>query len=534
MKKWDYKWQVVASVVFGTFMVIMDATVVNVALTKLRTVFASDISQIQWIVSGFVLAVGVVTPLSGFLADRFGIKKVYLISLGAFTLASVLCGLAPNLTLLIIFRVLQGIGGGSVLPLGTAMLFAAFPPHQRGLAFGIFGIPLVMAPALGPVLGGAFVEYLDWRLIFFINVPIGLLGIFIGATFLKEQKREGHVPLDLLGAICSVIGFGAILYGFSNAAPAGENNFNGTPTAASSNSNSTGWGSPNVLIALGIGVFFLIIFAVSQLRQRDEALVDLRLFKRPTFVIANIVGWITVIGFFGAEFLLPLYLQVLRGLSPLQTGLLLLPLAISSGILVPLMGRVQDKLGPRPLVVVGFSLLVINTWQLADLKLDTAYWYIVLLLILRGVALACVIQPTQLAALSGIAPRQLNRASSLVNASRSVFQSLGVALLATVLQTTISNQLANFRPTATGPAAAQQAQQAFNNAFLGGLNNAYLLTFGVAAAAIVFALFLPGWPFQKKATPTVGEGANIPQVPEATVSSVATTAQAQVQKETAA
>jgi DHA2 family multidrug resistance protein len=329
-----------------------------------------------------------------------------------------------------------------------------------------------------------------------VNIPIGLAGILIGSQLLREQKREGQVPLDWVGALCSVVGFGAVLYGFSNA-------------------SSKGWSSFEVLFSLGVGIVFLLAFAFLQLRQKDEGLVDLRLFRKRTFIIANILGWITVVGFFGAEFLLPLYLQTLRGLSPLETGLLLLPLALSSGFLIPFVGKLQDKLGPRLLVTFGFLLLIVNTWQLSDLKLDTEYWYIILLLILRGVALAFVIQATQLAALSVVEPRGLPRASALVNASRSIFQSLGVALLATILQTTTSDTMTNFHPTALGPQAGTQAKQAFANAFLGGLTNAYLLTFWIAAAAAVVALFLPGWPFSKKTAV-----ANPPRIPEASINSI--------------
>ena len=501
MKSWAYKWQVVASVIFGAFMVIMDATVVNVALPTLRTVFASNgggsIGQVQWVISGFVLAIGIVTPMAGLLADRFGIKRVYLLSLLGFTIASALCGLAPNLFLLIVFRIVQGLAGGSALPLGTAMLFSAFPPEERGLAFGVFGIPLVVAPALGPVLGGALVEYADWRFIFFVNVPIGLLGVSIGWRLLRESKREGRVPIDYLGAVLAFIAFGGILYGLSNGAPQGD--------ATSGGAGATGnWGSWQVIVSLVVGGIALIVFVVWEYFKRDEALLDVRLFRRPTFTIANVIGWISVIGFFGAEFLLPLYLQILRGLTPLQTGLLLLPLAISSGILSPFIGRLQDKIGPRLLVAAGFGLLIINTWQFSLLSLTEVYGYIAFLLVLRGVALALVLQPTLLAALSGIGPRALPRASSLVNASRSIFQSLGVALLATILATTTANQLSAFQPSklssfpppANYQAIVQQAAaEAFRHAFLQGLGNAYFLTFVVAAAAFVIALFLPGWPF---------------------------------------
>jgi EmrB/QacA subfamily drug resistance transporter len=504
MKSWAYKWQVVASVIFGTFMVIMDATVVNVALPTLRTVFAANgrgsIGQVQWVISGFVLAIGIVTPLAGLLADRFGIKRVYLLSLLGFTIASALCGFAPNLFLLIVFRIVQGLAGGSALPLGTALLFSAFPPEERGLAFGVFGIPLVVAPALGPVLGGALVEYADWRFIFFVNVPIGLLGVSIGWRLLRESKREGHVPIDYVGAVLAFIAFGGILYGLSNGAPQGD-----ATSGGASGAGATGnWGSWQVIVSLAVGGIALIIFVVWEYFKRDEALLDVRLFRRPTFTIANVIGWISVIGFFGAEFLLPLYLQILRGLTPLQTGLLLLPLAISSGILSPFIGRLQDKIGPRLLVAAGFGLLIINTWQFSLLSLTESYGYIAFLLVLRGVALALVLQPTLLAALSGIGPRALPRASSLVNASRSIFQSLGVALLATILATTTANQLSAFqppKPPSFPPPAnyqdivRQAAAEAFRHAFLQGLGNAYFLTFAVAAAAFVIALFLPGWPF---------------------------------------
>ena len=499
MKRWPYKWQVVASVIFGTFMVIMDATVVNVALPTLRTAFAgsggADIGQVQWVISGFVLAIGIVTPMAGLLADRFGIKRVYLLSLFGFTAASALCGFAPNLTLLIAFRIVQGLAGGSALPLGTALLFNAFPQEERGLAFGVFGIPLVVAPAVGPVLGGALVEYANWRDIFFVNVPIGLLGVLVGLYLLRESKAEGRVSIDYVGAFLAIVAFGGILYGLSNGAPSSTNQ---TPGASS---NWTTW---PVLLSLAIGGAALVVFVIWELIQKDDALLDMRLFKRPTFVIANIIGWISVVAFFGAEFLLPLYLQILRGLTPLQTGLLLLPLAISSGILSPFIGGLQDRIGPRLLVAFGFGLLIVNTWQFSLLSLNESYVYIGLLLALRGVALAFVLQPTLLAALNGIAPRALPRASSLVNASRSIFQSLGVALLATILATVTSSQLSGFQPPKPTtfppppnyPQVVQQAiNDAFHHAFLQGLSNAYFLTFGVAAAAFVVALLLPGWPF---------------------------------------
>jgi len=482
VKKWQYKWQVVISVVFGTFMVIMDATVVNVALNTLQSTFNASINQVQWIISAYALALGIVTPLSGFLGDRFGLKKVWLISLGLFVIGSGLCALAPSLELLIVFRIIQGLGGGAALPLGTAMLFAAFPPEQRGLALGVFGIPLVLAPALGPVIGGAFVEYLDWRLIFLINIPIGGFGIWLGNQLLREQKGEGKQRFDLMGTITSVVGFGTLLYGLSSV-------------------SQDGWTAPNVLISLSVGLISLLAFGFIEL-TRDDGLVDLRLFKNPVFTMGSIVGWITVVAFFGAEFLLPLYLQVLRGLTPLQTGLLLLPLALTSGLLVPFTGTLYDKIGARPIVATGFVLLVVNTWQLSQIQADTSLWFIGFLLALRGVALACVIQPAQAVALSQVSRPKLPRASSLVNASRQIFQSLGVAVLASILQGSLNNL-----PKAPAGPPTPQLISAFQGAYLKGLENAYLFTFWVAVFAVVLAFMLPGWPARKAVTaPSYGEG----------------------------
>lgn len=481
MKKWQYKWQVVVSVVFGTFMVIMDATVVNVALKTLQNTFDTSISQVQWIISGYALALGIVTPLSGFLGDRFGIKRIWLVCLTLFVIGSALCATAPSIEWLIAFRVLQGLGGGAALPLGTAMLFSAFPPQERGLALGIFGIPLVMAPALGPVLGGYFVEYLDWRLIFLINIPIGGVGIWIASQLLREQKGQGKQRFDLFGTIFSFVGFGALLYGLSSG-------------------SQDGWGATNVVVSIAVGVVGLIAFGVVEL-SRTDGLVDLRLFKSPVFAMSNMVGWITTIAFFGAEFLLPLYLQVIRGLTALETGLLLLPLALFSGFLIPFTGKLYDKIGARPIVATGFILLVINTWQLSQIQLDTSLWFIGFLLALRGVALACVIQPVQAVALAQVASPKLPRASSLVNSSRQVFQALGVAALATILQNSLNGaQLPAGRPD-------PQAIAAFQQAYLKGLENAYLLTFWVAAGAVVLALALPGWPFHKAKTVPVTAGA---------------------------
>jgi len=410
-----YKWRVMISILFGIVMFLIDATVINVALAKLQSVYNVDVSTVQWVITGFALASGVATPLASYFAGRWGIKRVWLTALTAFTLSSVLCGLSPTFAVLVVGRVLQGFAGGMLLPIGISELFAAFPPGERGMALGFFAIPIVAGPTLGPTLGGYIVTYSDWRLVFFINTPIGALAILLGALLLINEVPTSAPRFDLLGAIFSIVGFGTILYGLSRAA-------------------DDGWGSLKVDALVGVGVVCLLVFAANELSHQDP-LLDMRLFAIPEFLIANVVGWVSTVALFGAEFMLPLYLQNLRGMSAVDTGILLMPQGLAAGLIGPIAGRLTDKIGARYIVAVGFVLLAINTWDLSQLTLTTSYSTLTWLLVIRGCALGCALQPTQLVALAVVPKRLLTSASALNNAMRNVFQSFGIALLGTIVQT---------------------------------------------------------------------------------------------------
>ncbi|HEU5440156.1 MAG TPA: DHA2 family efflux MFS transporter permease subunit [Ktedonobacterales bacterium] len=507
-----YKWKVLISVIFGIFMVILDTTVVNVAFPTLRTEYGASVNDSQWIISVYVMALGISTPLSGFLADRFSMKRVYLIGLICFVVGSLLCGVSPSLGVLVAARALQGFGGGLALPLGTALLFSAFTVREQGLAFGIFGIALVVAPALGPILGGWLVDQNLWRWIFFINVPIGALGIVLAGSFLRREATTLRPRLDLLGLLTSAIGFSAVLYAASVAADAG-------------------WTAPNVLGGFIVGGIFLLAFALVELFVARDPLLDLRLFKRWVFTNATLVGYVSVLALFGAEFLLPLYLQILRGRTALETGFILLPLALASGVAAPLSGKLYDVFGPRPLMVVGFGILTVNTWQFAQLDATTPISWIAFLLVLRGIALGLTVQTTLVASLSVVSQPEVSRASALSNSTRQVVQSIGVALLATVLASALTapvKQLQSQVPAvanATGaqpialcainspadlglPAAVpgsgipggpspQQIVQLAQRAcaeYLNGFDSAYTLTVYFALLAMLLGALLPGWP----------------------------------------
>lgn len=496
------KYWVLISVVFAIFMVILDTTVVNVAFPTLRTEFKASISDAQWIISIYVLSLGISTPLSAYLAKRFGMKRVFLAGLAIFSIGSFLCGIAPNLLFLVIMRALQGFGGGIAVPLGPAFLFRTFPSKEQGYALGIFGIVLLVAPALGPILGGFLIDQNLWRFIFFINPPIGILGIILGSKKLPMFPEEHKPAFDWLGLIFEVIGFGAVLYAASVAA-------------------YSGWNAPDVMIGFIIGGVGLVIFAIVELFVAKEPLLDLRLYGKRTFLIANIVGYISVIALFGAEFLLPIYLQFLRGKTAFVTGLILLPMAITGGVATIIAGRLYDKVGPRVLLAFGFGLLILNTWQLSRLGANESIGWIMFLLGLRGLALGTTVQTTFVTGLSVVPLREVANGSSLTNATRQVIQAIAVAILATVLVSTLSPQIAALQqqflntpvaastapvaicdPQSTGTIAANlppSSNELLTQACqqnIAGFEKAYTITFYAAIAALVMGILLPGWPFK--------------------------------------
>ena len=487
----NYKWKVLGVVVFGIFMVVLDTTVVNVAFPTMRDQFHASLAASQWIVSLYVLALGIATPLAGYLADRFGSKRMYLGGLSLFVLGSLGSGLSMSLPWLLVTRALQGAGGGIALPLGTAMLFAAFPVEEQGLALGLYGVALLVAPALGPILGGYLVDHDLWRWIFFINVPVGLLGVGLGLRMLRTPASRERPRADPWGLATSVVGFGAMLY-------------------AASIAGDAGWTSPQVLMATAIGAVGLAAFVFIELRVAEDPLLDFHLFGRGVFLNATLVGWVTVMALFGAEFLMPIYLQMVRGRTAFETGLILLPLAIAAGIVTPIAGRIYDKVGPRPIVIVGFSVLCINTWQLSRITGTTSIRWIIMLMAMRGFALGNTVQSTFATALGTVPRARVARGSSLINSTRFVVQSIAVAVFAGVVASAQSpatramqQRMAGLPSAATRgvgvcestrPAARFAPSPRGCDEIMHGFEEAYRITFWFALLALVLASFLPGWP----------------------------------------
>ncbi len=409
----EYKWLVAVAFVAGMFMDIMDTTIVNVALPTLGQNFGVGDGTFEWVVTGYLLSLAIWIPASGWIGDRFGTKKTFLFALVVFTAGSALCGAAWNIQSLIAFRLLQGMGGGMLTPVGTSMLFRAFPPSERAHASVVLTVPTAIAPALGPVLGGWLVDHASWRWIFYVNVPVGIAAFVFALLFLREHTEPAAGRFDFWGFVCSGGGLALVLYGLSEGP-------------------MYGWTSPRVLISGGTGIVLFALLVVIELGRRDP-LLHLRLFSDRMFRYGSLAMFTAFGVLFGVLFLLPLFLQQLRGLSAFDAGLTTFPQAIGMILMVQVSGRLYPHVGPRRMLAIGLAGLCLTSALFLLVGLDTSLWFIRGIMFLRGVAMSFALVASQTATFSGIKSEETGRASALFNTNRQVAASVGVAVLTTVL-----------------------------------------------------------------------------------------------------
>lgn len=438
----EYKWIAGIVFAFGMFMNLLDTTIVNVALPTFAREFQASAATIQWVVTGYLLSLAVAIPISGWAGDRFGTKRMLMLALATFTLASFLCALAKSIEVLIAFRVLQGIGAGTMTPVGMAILFRAFPPHERAQSAAIIAIPTAVAPASGPVLGGYLVEYQSWPWIFLINIPVGILALLIAGAFLREEKQAHPGRLDIPGFFLSASGLGLMLYAFAEA-------------------GRRGLDDQRVVAFAAVGAVLLTAFAVVELRTRMP-LIDVRLLQDKLFRAVMIIFLPGQAAFIGALFLLPLLLQAEMGLTPLESGLATFPQAVGVALMAQPASRMFPRFGPRRMIMLGTAGLLATTLAFLAVDLQTDVWWIRLVMLLRGCAFAFVMVPGQTAAYLTIGPRETGRATAMGMAIPQVAASFGVALIATVL----TDRLAFHGAQLGNPMTRDAALLAFHEAFV--------------------------------------------------------------------
>jgi EmrB/QacA subfamily drug resistance transporter len=407
----DYKYIVAAVFVSALFLDLLDTTIVNVALRTIGEEFQTE--AIEWVVLGYTLALAVSIPASGWMGDRFGTKRVFLTALAFFVGGSVLCGFAQTIGQLVSFRVLQGIGGGMLTPIGIAMLFRAFPPIERARASTIVMVPTLVAPALGPVLGGLLTETLGWRWIFFVNVPFGIVAMAFGVRYLREHREPTAGPFDLPGFVLSGFGLASILYAMNEG-----------PRLGWTSTTVVGFG------LAGVAAFALLVYVET---HKPHPMLALRLLKLRLFRATNLVMAFAMAGFIGLTFVLPLYLQGLRGLDPFHSGLTTFPQAIGILISSQIAGRIYPRIGPRRLIIGGMLGAAAAMACLLLVGLETNLWWVRVIIFWRGFAMGFCFVSSQAASYAEIKPADNGRASAIFSTQRQMSTSLGVALMATVL-----------------------------------------------------------------------------------------------------
>ncbi len=474
-----------AVLVSGMFMSVLDTSIVNVAVPTIETTFGATTDEVAWIVTAYALSLGVVVPLSAWLAARFGPARVYAAALFTFGAASALCGLAWNLDSLIAFRVLQAVPGGILPPLSMAMLYRIVPPQKIGRAMGMYGLGIIVAPAIGPTLGGYLVEYVDWRLIFFINVPVGLAATFAAITILPKFPPTGRPKFDTIGFIAIASGFFSLLLALSE----GE---------------SWGWTSLPTVALLCYAALALTVFAIWEL-ETDEPLLDIRVFRYWEYTNSLLIISVLSIGMFTVLFYVPVFLQVAQGLGAFRAGFVLLPQALIMAVMMPVAGRIYDRFGPRWPALVGLAICTLGSFLLHGLSVDTSRGTVALLLMLRAAGMGMAMMPIMTGGLAAVPPEIVPSGSAFNNVVQRVSASLGLAILGAVLSTTNAQFLADRGALLTdtsavpslGPAPQGHMYGLYltyrhtaNQVFVDSVDNLMILTTIVTAIGFLLALFL--------------------------------------------
>lgn len=443
------------AVIVGMIMVILDSTVVNVALPGITEYFKSDLTKMQWTITGYTLALSAVIPLAGWMSDRFGAKRIFLFTILFFTIGSVLCSVAQTPEQLILFRVIQGVGGGMVAPIGMAIIFRLAPPEKIGSIMGMLGIPMLLAPALGPVISGWFVEYSTWHWIFLINLPIGIIAMIIGAKFLPNFETKSVPSLDGLGIIIAPIAFSMLAYGVSQ--------------------SSTSWTSKGTLTGLIVGGVALLLFIFVELRQK-QPLLELRVFKSSDFVRSILITWIMQIALFGSFLIVPLFLQTVKQYGAFETGLIMLPQALASALMMPIGGKMYDKVGARPMALVGLTIITSALFIFSKISVDSSNTFIMLTLAMMGAGMGLSMMPINTHVLQS-APRHLvSRVTPLTAAAQQVMVSFAVAGMAGFL----TSSTKDYMEKTTNPL----------NAMISAFGDTFLLAAGIALVGALLAIIL--------------------------------------------
>lgn len=467
---------------FGAFVAFLNNTLLNVALpTIMVDLNIEEYSTVQWLSTGYMLVSGVLVPASAFLITKFKNRHIFIVSMGLFLLGTIMAAFAPSFGILLAGRMVQAAGAATMSPLLMNIMLVSFPIEKRGAVMGIFGLVMISAPAIGPTLSGWIVEHYDWRLLFEMIIPFAVISLLLAVWKLGNVMETRDVTLDYFSIVLSTIGFGGLLYGFSMA-------------------GSVGWGELQVYGTIIVGAIALVWFIIRQLTI-EQPLLDLRTYKYPAFALASVISMVISVAMFSGMILTPAYVQTVRGISPLDAGLMMLPGALVMGIMSPITGKLFDKFGPKVLAITGLSIMTISTYMLTILELDTSYAYIVGVYTIRMFGMSMVMMPIMTNGLNSI-PQRLNpHGTAINNTAQQVAGAIGTAVLVTIMTNKVKEEAAalgakaqeamqNATTALTDAQIAEMTAEITKQATLASINHTFMVATVVSAVALVLAFFL--------------------------------------------
>ncbi|OXS78355.1 DHA2 family efflux MFS transporter permease subunit [Domibacillus enclensis] len=458
----------IAILFVGAFVSLLNETLLNVALPSIMNEFDVSASAVQWLSTGYMLVNGILIPASAFFIQKFTNRNLFITAMILFTAGSVLATLSPTFSVLLAARMIQASGSAIMMPLLMNVMLASFPVERRGAAMGIFGLVMITAPAIGPTLSGWLIEHYSWRTLFDVVIPIAAITLLFAFFKLKNITPQRNISLDVLSLVLSSIGFGGILYGFSSA---GER----------------GWDSIHVYGAIAAGVTGLVLFVLRQMKL-EEPLLEFRIYKYPMFALSSAISVVLAMAMFSAMLLMPIYVQTIRGISPLDSGLLMLPGAIAMGIMSPITGILFDKFGARILAVIGLSITILTTFMFSNLTMDTSYGYIMFIYTLRMFGMSMVMMPVMTNGLNQLPPAMNPHGTAMNNTLQQVSGAVGSAFLVTLMQNRTNAEAERLAESAAGDPSAMA--NIANEAMLNGINFSFTVSVFIAIVALFLAFFM--------------------------------------------
>ena len=485
---------VIIVLLLGAFIAMLNETLLNVALPSIMNDFGASASTVQWLSTGYMLVNGILIPITAFLIQKFSVRHLFLSAIALFTIGTFVAGFAPTFGILLAARMVQAAGSAIMMPLLMNVLLTSFPVEKRGGAMGFFGLVMIFAPAVGPTLSGWILQHYTWEMLFHLVSPIAFILLIASFFMLKDKKASVKIHLDYLSVVLSSIGFGGVLYGFSSA-------------------GNKGWNVPEVYVTIVIGMVALLFFIVRQFNLKHPML-EFRIFRYPMFALSSAISIVLAMAMFSAMLLLPIYVQTIRGIGTLESGLLMLPGALLMGIMSPITGKLFDKFGGRVLAIIGLGITILTTYAFSHLTMETSYTTLMTLYTIRMFGMSMFMMPVMTNGINAL-PQNLNpHATAMNNTLQQVAGAIGSAFLVTLMQNrteSYAQELTEEAMQNVGLTAAQgmeaMQQQIMNTAMVEGINDTFLISTFIAVVALVLAFFIQRPPRPEEDIPKSAEEA---------------------------